>query len=165
MGKNTKGGSKHKKYARNRNNGAKNKLSYLIKTENQEYAFIKDVLGSCRFRVICWDKKERLGVLRGKMRKRQWVNRSELVLVSLREFQDDKCEIIQKYTLDQANILKDNNLISEAFIKDGSTFDNDDNENNIYDKDDIDILTNNDDESDINNVNEITIDDINFDDI
>jgi translation initiation factor 1A len=162
MGKNFKGGSKHKKYARNRNAIPKNKLSHLKKTENQEYAFIKDVLGNCRFRVICWDKKERLGILRGKMRKRQWVNRGELVLVSLREFQDDKCEIIQKYSTDQGNILIKNNLISESFAKEGKTFDDEnDNDKNTYTDKSQDTNTN----TNTNTVNEITIDDINFDDI
>ena len=74
MGRNLKGGSKHKKYARNRIAVVRNKLSDLKKTDNQEYAFVKDVLGNCRFRLMCWDKKERLGILRGKMKKRQWVN-------------------------------------------------------------------------------------------
>lgn len=166
MGKNVKGGSKHKKYARNRSGVNRNKLSDLKKTENQEYAFVKDVLGNCRFRLICWDKKERLGILRGKMVKRQWVRRGELVLASLREFQDDKCEIIQKYSSDQANILVKHNLISEAFTKDGNTFDTDEHVDNAYDndlgnEDSNDNKTTNQEQS----VNEITIDDINFDDI
>ena len=164
MGRNIKGGSKHKKYARNRNAVHKNKLSDLKKTENQEYAFIKDVLGNCRFKVICWDKKERLGILRGKMKKRQWVNRGELVLISLREFQDDKCEIIQKYSSDQVNILIKNNLISESFAKEGKTFNDEDENTNMYD----DNLVNNKEEDNVHNeepINEITIDDINFDDI
>ena len=163
MTKNTKGGSKHKKYARNRNPINRNKLSDLKKTENQEYAFVKDVLGNCRFRLICWDKKERLGILRGKMKKRQWVQRGELVLASLREFQDDKCEIIQKYSGDQVKVLLKHNLISEAFIKDGSTFDNDESNNNNPFEEDIEIDQNKHTSNDT--INEITIDDINFDDI
>ena len=167
MGKNFKGGSKHKKYARNRFGVAKTKLSDLKKTENQEYAFVKDVLGNCRFKLICWDKKERLGILRGKMKKRQWVTRGEIVLASLREFQDDKCEIIQKYTSDQVNILKKHNLISESFIKDGKTFDNEaDNEDTFNYDNDIENETNLDSVNSINNNNnEITLDDIDFDDI
>lgn len=164
MGKNTKGGSKHKKYARNRNLISRNKLSDLKKTENQEYAFVQDVLGNCRFKLMCWDKKERLGTLRGKMKKRQWISRGELVLVGLRDFQDDKCDIIQKYSADQAKILKNNNLVSEAFIKDGKTFDEDnENENYVYDDDDDDLTSNQ--NSKTNNDDEINMSDIDFDDI
>jgi len=165
MGRNIKGGSKHKKYARNRNAVVRNKLSDLKKTDNQEYAFVKDVLGNCRFRLMCWDKKERLGILRGKMKKRQWVQRGELVLASLREFQDDKCEIIQKYTGDQAKVLLKHNLISEAFLKDGSTFDNDESNSNNPFEDDVDDVNTEDNKQEAESVNEITIDDINFDDI
>lgn len=165
MGRNIKGGSKHKKYARNRNAVVRNKLSDLKKTDNQEYAFVKDVLGNCRFRLMCWDKKERLGILRGKMKKRQWVQRGELVLASLREFQDDKCEIIQKYTGDQAKVLLKHNLVSEAFLKDGSTFDNDESNSNNPFEDDVDDVNTEDNKKEVESINEITIDDINFDDI
>ena len=166
MGKNLKGGSKHKKYARNRSGVNRNKLSDLKKTENQEYAFVKDVLGGCRFRLMCWDKKERLGILRGKMVKRQWVRRGELVLASLREFQDEKCEIIQKYSDDQASILVKHNLISESFIKDGNTFDTVENIDNNYD-DDFGNEESTDNKSSVQeqSLNEITIDDLDFEDI
>ena len=33
----------------------------------------------------------------GKMRKRVFVNQGELILVSLRDWQDSKCDIIDKY--------------------------------------------------------------------
>ena len=153
MGKNTKGGSKHKKYARNRNiNTNKNKLSHLEKTEGQEYAYIKDKLGNCRFRVICWDKLERLAILRGKMRKRQWVDIGTIVIVSLREFQNDKCEIVQKFEQEQVDVLLKNNIISEAFVKDGSTFNKEDEE-----KEEISYV----EDKQENNI----IDDFDFDDI
>ena len=100
------------------------------------------------------------------MQKRQWVTRGEIVLASLREFQDDKCEIIQKYTSDQVNILKKHNLISEAFIKDGSTFDNEmDNEDTFNYDNNLENESNLDSVNSINNNNEITLDDIDFDDI
>ena len=123
MGRNKFGGSKHKKYARERVSNSKNKIKYLAKDKFQEYAFVKDILGNCRLRVICWDKKERIAHIRGKMRKRVWINKSDLILVSLRDYQDDKCDVIQKYDDQQIKILVKNNFISEIFTKDGSTFD------------------------------------------
>ena len=58
------------------------------------------------------------------MRKRQWVDVGTQVIV-LREFQNDKCEIIQKFEQEQVDVLLKNNIISEAFVKDGSTFNKD----------------------------------------
>jgi translation initiation factor 1A len=40
------------------------------------------------------------------MRKRVWINIGDIVLVSLREFQDSKADIIHKYTPDEARSLK-----------------------------------------------------------
>jgi translation initiation factor 1A len=40
------------------------------------------------------------------MRKRVWINVGDIVLVSLREFQDSKADIIWKYTPDEARQLK-----------------------------------------------------------
>ncbi|KAF8819923.1 putative eukaryotic initiation factor-1A [Cardiosporidium cionae] len=45
-------------------------------------------------------------VCRGKMRKRVWVNSGDIVLVSLRDFQDGKGDVVAKYTADEARSLK-----------------------------------------------------------
>ena len=45
------------------------------------------------------------------MRKRVFVNQNNLVLVSLREWQDDKCDIIEKYNDSDVRQLKQQKLI------------------------------------------------------
>lgn len=123
MVKNKHGGSKHKKYAKNKNQQpTKIDVKHLRKEPGQEYAWIKSKLGSCRMRVICFDKRERLALIRGKMKRRCWIQLSDIVLVSLRDFQDDKCDIIQKFTDDQVKVLVKNNIITEAFVKSGNAF-------------------------------------------
>jgi translation initiation factor 1A len=57
---------------------------------------------------------ERLGVIRGKLRKRVWMVVGDIVLVSLRDFQDQKCDIIHKY--DNAEVRK---LLTSGEIPDG----------------------------------------------
>lgn len=47
-----------------------------------------------------------LMVARGKMRKRVWVNAGDIILVSLRDYQDSKADVIAKYTPDEARSLK-----------------------------------------------------------
>jgi translation initiation factor 1A len=119
MGKNIKGGSKHKKYARQREFIIDINLKNLKKEKYQEYAHVSNVLGNCRFDLICWDGKRRLGCLRGSMRKRTWINKGDIVLVGLRDFQDEKCDIIQLYKPEQVSILVKNNEFSSTFSNDG----------------------------------------------
>ena len=44
------------------------------------------------------DKIKRLGIIRGKMRKRNWVNMGSIVLYSIREYEKDKVDIIHVYS-------------------------------------------------------------------
>ena len=43
------------------------------------------------------DGMTRMGILRGSMRKRVWVNRLDLLLVEPWEFETGKCSILHKY--------------------------------------------------------------------
>lgn len=131
MTKNTKGGAKHKKYAKNKiDNGPINIKSIVKDSEFQTYGYITKVLGNCRFDIDSWDGIKRIGHVRGKIRKRSWCILGDLVLISLRDFQDDKCDIIKKYTDEEVQLLLKENEISESFIKKGFTiFSN----NNIID--------------------------------
>merc|ERR1712169_163223 len=51
---------------------------------------------------MCFDGEKRLAHIRGKMRKKVWINQGDIVLLSLRDFQDDKADVIQKYSSDEA---------------------------------------------------------------
>ena len=109
---NNKGG---KKYKRNKNQVQENKNTRL-KDDNQlqEYAQITKCFGNCRFEVLCFDGKTRMAIICGKMRKRVFVNAHEIVLVSLREWQDSKCDIIDKYSASDVQKLKQKNLIPKS---------------------------------------------------
>jgi translation initiation factor 1A len=111
---NNKGG---KRYKRNKNQVKENKTTRLKDvTQSQEYAQITKCLGSCRFEVLCFDGKKRMATMCGKMRKKVFVNAHEIVLVSLRDWQDSKCDIIEKYSASDVQKLKQKNLIPK-FIK------------------------------------------------
>ena len=99
---NQKGGKKHK---RGKKGGYETK-ALRLKEDGQEYAQITSCKGNCRFDVQCFDGKDRMAILCGKMRKRVFVNMKDIVLVSLRDFQDDKCDIIEKYEDSHVHQLK-----------------------------------------------------------
>ena len=78
----------------------------LIKkdSDDQEYAQVIKLLGNARLEAKCFKKKDgefssktRICLIRGKMRKRVWIATNDLILVSLREFDDDKGDVIHKY--------------------------------------------------------------------
>lgn len=79
----------------------------VLKCLGQEYAQITKSLGGGRFLGYCFDGKERLLVVRGKLLKKSvWITLGDIVLITLREFQDDKADIERKYSLDQIRMLK-----------------------------------------------------------
>jgi translation initiation factor 1A len=107
---NKKGGKKHK---RNKNEELKEK-TLRLKEEGQEYAQIIQCLGNCRFTVMCFDGKERMATMCGGMRKRRFVNMNDIILVSLRDWQDAKCDIIDSYDDNLTRKLKDKGLIPDS---------------------------------------------------
>jgi translation initiation factor 1A len=108
---NKKGGKKHKRGKK----GYDETKILRTKEEGQEYAQIISCKGGCRFDVRCCDGTDRLATLCGGMRKRRFVNMKDIVLVSLRDFQDSKCDIIDVYDENQSRKLKDIGQIPEEF--------------------------------------------------
>jgi translation initiation factor 1A len=78
----------------------------VFKEEGQEYAQVTKMLGNGRLEAQCFDGTKRLAHIRGKMRKKVWINQGDIILLSLREYQDEKADVIQKYTADEARNLK-----------------------------------------------------------
>lgn len=78
----------------------------LFREAGQEYGQVLRVLGDMRFDVRCFDGKVRQCKVRGKMRKRVWTKIGDVVLVSLRDFQDAKADVIHKYTDNEVRNLR-----------------------------------------------------------
>ena len=103
MPKNKTGGKKGKRGG-NKNQG--NVRDLVFKEDGQEYGRVIKMLGNCRINVLCFDGKERLGIICGQMRKRVFINQDDIVLVCLRDYQDAKCDVVMKYTTDEARTLQ-----------------------------------------------------------
>ena len=76
------------------------------KEDGQEYALVSKMLGSSRIECLCADQKKRLCLIRGKMKNRVWIKVGDLVLVSLRDFEPDKGDVILKYSPEEYKDLK-----------------------------------------------------------
>jgi translation initiation factor 1A len=83
--------------------------TFITKTDGQEYAYVLKPVGDGKFKVLCYDNVERLGVIRGAMKNRRrkvWIAEKDHVLISFRDFSDKKCDIIHKYTPEDVRKLK-----------------------------------------------------------
>lgn len=121
-----KGSSKRNKRRKN----PQRKIELVFAEENQYYALVTKMVGNGRCRVKMSNGLEVLGVIRGKMKHRVWVQTDDLVLVSDREFQDGKVDIIHKYPQEHVRTIMD---------MEGLHFDPDDavEEPMVFDFDDI----------------------------
>lgn len=79
-----------------------------IKDDGQEYATVTKVLGSGRYTALCYDGTTRLAHKRGALTRgpnKAIIAQGDLLLVSLREYQDAKCDIIGKYSCEHVREL------------------------------------------------------------
>mmetsp|Transcript_16995 Transcript_16995/g.29255 ORF Transcript_16995/g.29255 Transcript_16995/m.29255 type:complete len:98 (+) Transcript_16995:333-626(+) len=84
------------------------------------------MLGNGRLEAQCFDGNKRLCHIRGKMRKKVWVAAGDIVLVGLRDYQDNKADVILKYQPDEARNLKSYGEIPDtAKINEGAVNDED----------------------------------------
>ena len=81
------------------------------------------MLGNGRLEALCFDNTKRLAHIRGKLRKKVWINQGDIILLSLRDYQDEKGAVILKYTADEARSLKAYGELPEnAKINETETF-------------------------------------------
>merc|ERR1712064_122317 len=74
---------------KNENEGDKRGL--VFKEDGQEYAQVAKMLGNGRLEAVCFDGVKRLCHIRGKLRKKVWINQADIIL---------------KYSADEARNLK-----------------------------------------------------------
>ncbi|KAL6134358.1 hypothetical protein ACLB2K_066590 [Fragaria x ananassa] len=82
------------------------------------------MLGNGRCEAMCMDAIKRLCHICGKMHKKVWIAAGDIILVGLRDYQDDKVDVILKYMFDKARLLKaygelpENTRLNEGVIVD-----------------------------------------------
>lgn len=105
MTRNTIGGKGHKK-AKKHVHSEKRNMPYKDAEEGTDYAIVKKLLGSGWVNLMCLsDNKVRLGKIRGNMYKKIWIGTADVVLISYRGFQDNKCDIVFKYNNEEIQVL------------------------------------------------------------
>lgn len=100
----TKNSGGHRKFKSAHGNSFRREI--IFKEMGQEYALVTKMLGNGHCECQCYDDVVRLGNIRGKLRKRVWISVGDVVLCGLRDYQDEKVDIIHKYTPDEVHNLK-----------------------------------------------------------
>nr|AGH70145.1 eukaryotic translation initiation factor 1A [Placozoa sp. H4] len=134
MPKNKGKGGKNRRRGKNENESEKREL--IFKEDGQEYAQVMKMLGNGRLEAFCFDGTNRLCHIRGKLRKKVWINQGDIILLGLRDYQDSKADVILKYTADEARNLKAYGELPEtAKIADTGTMGNEEEDDITFDID------------------------------
>jgi translation initiation factor 1A len=99
---------------RGKNTGEENKRDLQVKEECQAYGQVLRLLGNGRLEAQCFDGVKRLAHIRGKLKNKVWIGVGDVLLLGLREFQDSKCDVILRYTPEEARNLKQHGEISSV---------------------------------------------------
>lgn len=90
----------------------------IARTRNGEvYGVVLRMLGNSRLKVYCFDGKVRNARIRGKLVKRMWIREEDVVIVSPWEFQDDKADIVYRYTRSQVSWLQRKGYIPHNYLE------------------------------------------------
>lgn len=93
MGKKQGGKKKHRG---KKQQGEQKKLE-ILKDEGTQYAKVLERKGGPHLSVRLLSGEIVIGVIRGKMRRRVWMTRNDIILVGIRDFQEGKVDILHKY--------------------------------------------------------------------
>lgn len=96
---------------------------YKVKQPNYKkgemFARVVDNFGNERFRVYCEDAKIRLGRIRGKLKKRVWFRKGDLIIINPWDFETnvpgepEKCEMTWRYRKHEITWLKRKGVFPE----------------------------------------------------
>lgn len=84
------------------------------KKDREIFGIADQLLGASRIKVMCADGKSRMGRIPGKIKKRMWIREGDLVIVQPWEFQDEKANIMYRYTKTQAMYLSRKKMLPKS---------------------------------------------------
>jgi translation initiation factor 1A len=76
------------------------------KSANEILGTVESLLGANKLRVRCTDGVVRLTRIPGKIKKRIWIRQGDVIIIVPWSFQNEKADIIWKYSAPQANWLE-----------------------------------------------------------
>jgi len=95
------------------------RIKMPYRNQGEMFARVVDIFGNDRMEVFCEDGKHRIGRIRGKIKKRVWVRKGDLVVVNPWEFETEvkdklgNCEITWRYMKNEISWLMRNKKIPD----------------------------------------------------
>ena len=77
------------------------------------FAIAERLMGGSRMNVVCADGKARLARIPGRMKRRARVRAGDLLIIVPWDIQNDKADVVYRYTKTQSRILSRRNLLPE----------------------------------------------------
>lgn len=111
-----------KKSKKNKGSSKEETKRELIFAEDmQSYAKVLKLLGDRRLTVIYPDGTELMAIIPGRLKKKYWcrIVPDDVILVSIRDFQVDKVDVIHKYTNEEVKSLIQYGEIPSKFESSG----------------------------------------------
>ena len=81
------------------------------KRNREMFAVAELMMGANHIRVRCFDGTTRMGRIKGKIKKKVWIREGDILIVVPWSFQDDKADIIYRYTGPQVEWLRRNGYL------------------------------------------------------
>ena len=83
------------------------------KHKGEMFAISDRLMGASRMNVICGDGKSRMARIPGRMKRRARVRAGDLLIIKPWDIQNEKSDVIYRYTRTQSRILSKRHLIPE----------------------------------------------------
>lgn len=111
-------GGKKKSRGKNKKHDEERKKDVFLKEEGQEYAKVIKREGGPILSLKLYSGNSVKGTIRGSMRRRCWITAGDIVLVGLRDFQEEKVDVIHKYSDNDARELIEKGQLTNNFVND-----------------------------------------------
>ena len=87
-----------------------------IPEEGELFGRVLKMMGGENVMIKCTDGKTRRGRIRGKLKRRVWIRDNDIVIIAPWDFkEDERGDIVWRFTLPQVQWLKDNDHIARDF--------------------------------------------------
>jgi len=116
MPKNKKRGKNNK----TKRNVETKRRDLVFKAFGEEYAAVEKKLGDRRMVMTLPSGQEIMGIIPGRFRKRCWFDVGDLTLISYREYQTNKADVIYKYNSEEKLQLRHLGEIAGSFGNNGA---------------------------------------------
>lgn len=83
------------------------------KKKGEIFGIADQLLGASHIKVMCADSKSRMARIPGKMKKRMWIREGDLIIIRPWSFQDEKADVVWRYTKTQASYLSRKKMIPD----------------------------------------------------